>query len=315
MSSRLIVTLLGAAVFLGACTQAPRAVETPAPSLEPAVPATGPPDPVIAAAGDIACPPERSRTRSECAQGATAALITRGDYAAVLALGDLQYDLGSATGFRRSYASSWGRFKAVTHPAPGNHDYGTKGAAGYYAYFGEAAGDPGKGYYSFDLGRWHLIALNSNCFAVGGCERGSAQERWLRDDLAAHPAACTLAYWHHPRFSSGVHGNDERFDAFWRALYEAGADVVLAGHDHDYERFGPQTPDARADERRGLREFVVGTGGRSLYRLLFTRPNSQVRDGSTFGVLALTLHAESYDWRFVPVGSGGFTDAGTGRCH
>ena len=197
---------------------------------------------------------------------------------------------------------------------PGNHEYLTRAANGYFSYFGAAAGDPATGYYSFDVGAWHVVALNSNCSAVGGCASGSPQERWLRADLAAHPAACTLAYWHHPRFSSGEHGNEPAYDAFWRDLYAAGADVVLNGHDHDYERFAPQDPSGGSDLARGVREFVVGTGGKNHYRFLTLQPNSQVRDATTFGVLELTLHRTSYDWRFLPEPGKTFTDSGSAVC-
>ena len=162
--------------------------------------------------------------------------------------------------------------------------------------------------------RWHLIALNSNCSEVGGCDAGSPQEEWLRDDLAAHPAACTLAYWHHPRFSSGSHGSDSTYTAFWQALYDAGADVVLSGHDHDYERFAAQTPSGDRDSRRGLRQFVVGSGGKGLRRFSTIRANSEARDATSLGVLELTLGAGAYAWRFRPA-VGSFTDSGSTRCH
>jgi hypothetical protein len=310
--------LIGA-LLLTACSGSP---PPPAQGGRSTSPATSPSsDPVIAAAGDIACDPDISAfnagngTRAACRQRYTADLLTAGTYAAVLVLGDIQYEIGELDDFRRSYAHSWGQVKDITYPVPGNHEYSTPRAAGYFAYFGARAGDPTRGYYSFDVGSWHLIALNSNCGAVGGCGRGSPQERWLRSDLAAHDTMCTLAYWHHPRFSSGLHGDDETYDAFWRALYAARADVVLAGHDHDYERFAPQSPSGKADEARGIREFVVGTGGRSRYPFRLPRPNSEVRNFGTFGVLALTLHASSYDWRFVPEEGKTFADSGRGDCH
>jgi hypothetical protein len=204
--------------------------------------------------------------------------------------------------------------KATTRPAPGNHEYNTAGATGYYAYFGAAAGDPARGYYSYDVGTWHLVALNSNCAAIGGCGAGSAEEQWLRADLAAHPAACTLAYWHHPRWSTGDHGSSAIYDGLWKALYAFGAELVLNGHDHHYERFAPQTAAGALDQARGLREFVVGTGGRSHYGTPTIRANSEVRNSDTFGVLRLTLRPAGYDWRFVPA-AGSFTDAGTASCH
>jgi len=270
-------------------------------------------DPVIAAAGDIACPPGRPVTSSECHQASTAALLARVRPAAVLPIGDDQYETGGLDAFRSAYRPTWGR-EAIVRPVPGNHDYQSDNGTGYYAYYGARAGDPARRYYSYDLGAWHLIGLNSNCSVVS-CAASSAQVRWLRADLAAHPRRCTLAYWHHPRFSSGLHGNQQPVAPLWNALYAGGADLVLNGHDHDYERFDPQTPAGRADARRGIREFVVGTGGRSHYPTLIPRANSQRRNSSTFGVLALTLHRDGYSWRFVPEAGSRFTDSGTGRCH
>ena len=278
-------------------------------------------DPVIAAAGDIACDPDIAAfngargTRGACRQRYTSDLLIDGSYTAVLPLGDIQYEIGTLRDFRRSYDLSWGRLRDISRPVPGNHEYGTPQAAGYYAYFGARAGAPARGYYSYDLGAWHLIALNSNCGAIGGCGRGSPQERWLRADLAAHKTSCTLAYWHHPRFSSGLHGNSDVYTAFWKTLYDAGADVVLVSHDHDYERFAPQDALGRADPARGIREFVVGTGGRSRYPFRTPRPNSEVRNSVAFGILALTLRANSYDWRFVPEAGQSFTDTGSAACH
>ena len=288
---------------------------------------TSPPDGTTVtamAAGDIACAPGARETASACHQRQTSDILLASPLDAVLALGDLQYDCGAASGFRESYDPTWGRLKSVTHPAPGNHEYGTNGAdcdpagqaAGYFGYFGAAAGDPGKGYYSFDVGAWHVIALNSNCSSAGGCGAGSPQEAWLRTDLAAHPAACTLAFWHYPRFSSGVHGNITATKAFWSDLYESGADLVLSGHDHDYERFAPQTPDGVADAARGIREFVVGTGGKG-FRSFPAAPeaNSEARQADTFGVLKLSLRPSGYGWEFVPEAGGTFADSGSASCH
>jgi acid phosphatase type 7 len=214
------------------------------------------------------------------------------------------------------YDPTWGRVKAITRPIPGNHEYGTAGAAGYFAYFGAAAGGPGASYYSFDLGGWHLVALDSNCGAVGGCGPGSPEEVWLAADLAAHAGACTLAYWHHPRFSSGPHGDDPTFVPFWADLHAARADVVLNGHDHDYERFAPQTPTGAPDPVNGIREFVVGTGGGSHETAGTPIASSEVLNATTFGVLKLTLHTSSYDFAFLPVAGSTFTDSGTGvPCH
>jgi hypothetical protein len=254
-------------------------------------------DPVIMAAGDISCNGP-ALAPGECESQQTADLLaaqrdSAEGLAAVLALGDNQYESGSLRAYTTYFAPTWGRFDDILHPAVGNHEYNTPGAQGYYDYFlgaGRATGrvgERGKGYYSFDIGAWHLIALNSNCAAVGGCQTGSPQELWLRMDLATHPAACTLAFFHHGLFSSGEHGRNEgRMFDMWQTLYDAQADVVLVGHDHDYERFAPQTADGQAAPARGIREFVVGTGGRSLYAFRSTIvPNSEVRDADTYGVL------------------------------
>lgn len=277
------------------------------------------PDPKIAAAGDISCDPANANynggqgTASECRQLATSNQLVGANYAAVLALGDNQYEDGAYTKYTTAYDPSWGRVRSSTKPVPGNHEYNTANAAGYYQYFGALAGDPAKGYYSFDIGTWHLVALNSNCSVVS-CAAGSVQEQWLRADLAAHANACTLAYWHHPRFSSGNHGNNTSVAPLYQALYDGNADLVLGGHDHDYERFAPQDPSAVADAARGIRELVVGTGGRSHYAFGTIRANSQVRDSTSFGILELTLHPTGYDWRFLPA-VGSFTDSGSGACH
>lgn len=259
---------------------------------------------VFVGAGDIA-------SCASTGDEATANLLD-GIAGTVFTLGDNAYETGSAAEFNNCYNPSWGRHRARTKPAPGNHDYGTAGAAGYFGYFGSAAGDPAKGYYSYDLGDWHIIALNSNV----ANSAGSVQEQWLRADLAASTKSCTLAYWHHPRFSSGLeHGSDPSLQPLWQALYDANADLVLSGHDHDYERFAPQTPAGVADATRGIREFVVGTGGRSHYNLGTLKANSQVFDSNTYGVLKLTLSTGTYAWQFVPVAGGTFADSGSGSCH
>ncbi len=239
----------------------------------------------------------------------------------ILVLGDAVYEHGSPEEFADCYSSTWGRFKDRTKPVPGNHEYHTQGAEGYFEYFGKAAGNHDKGYYSFDLGEiWHIVALNSNCEEVpGGCEEASPQLRWLKEDLAANKdKRCTLAYMHHPRFSSGKeHGNTHSVKPLWDALYEAGADVVLSGHTHNYERFAPQDPEGEADSERGIREFVVGTGGgeESLHPIGDPIANSEVHNDETFGVLKLTLRPEGYEWRFVPVEGETFSDSGNARCH
>jgi acid phosphatase type 7 len=267
-------------------------------------------DPVMVGAGDIA-------SCQSSGDEATAKLVERMPAATVFTLGDNVYESGTASEFSDCYDPTWGRFKARTGPTVGNHEYHTPGASGYFGYFGRAAGDPDKGYYSYELGRWHIVSLNSECEWVGGCGPASPMVSWLKDDLAAHPRACTLAYFHQPLFSSeSEHGIDPSMRPIWDVLYSAGADVVLNGHDHDYERFAPQTPGGVADPARGIRQFVVGTGGDSLYAsLLPPKPNSQVRNVDTFGVLKLTLRPEGYEWKFVPVAGETFTDSGTDRCH
>jgi hypothetical protein len=266
-------------------------------------------DPVLVGAGDIA---NCNRTQD----GSTAQLLD-GIAGTVVTLGDNAYPDGTPTQFTNCYGPTWGRHKNRTRPSPGNHDYHTAGAAGYYTYFGASASPRDtnctsncQGYYSYNLGGWHIIALNSE-LAHGA---GSAQEQWLRADLAANQNLCTLAYWHKPRFSSGQHGNNSTFQALWQALYEYGADVVLNGHDHTYERFAPQNPGGQADPTRGIREFVVGTGGAGLYPFPAIQANSQVRDNTTWGALKLTLHPTSYDWEFIPVAGQTFTDAGSANC-
>ncbi len=246
--------------------------------------------------------------------GATAQLIAVAHPDLLLPLGDEQYQAATLDAFRSSYGNTWGRFLAVTRPVPGNHEYVTPHAAGYFGYFGARAGDQSKGYYSFDRGRWHFVAINANCGEVGGCAAGSAEEAWLKNDLQKQHADCILAYWHQPRFSSGLHHSDAAYLAFWRDLYAAHADIVLNGHDHDYERFGPQDPNGTSNAR-GIREFVVGTGGRSHYIFTKVEPNSQARNSNTFGVLVLHLRDHDYDWKFQPESGKTFTDAGSGRCH
>jgi hypothetical protein len=280
-------------------------------------------DPVIAAAGDIACAPTDpgynggNGTADRCRQRATSDLLAGAGLAAVLPVGDIQYDSPSAANLAAVYDPTWGRVKSISRPILGNHD---GAGAAYFDYFngpGAAdgpAGPRGRGYYSFDAGSWHLIALNSNCTRVS-CGAGSIQERWLRADLAAHPAACTLAYWHHPRYSSGHDGSHATLSAFWTALHQAGAELVLSGHSHDYERFAPKDGQGKASPT-GMRQFVVGTGGAFMTGLGSSRvAGSEVAQNTTFGVLKLTLHPLSYDWRFEPIAGHSWTDSGSGQCH
>jgi hypothetical protein len=273
----------------------------------------------VVAAGDIACDPGDPDyngglgTLTRCRMLATSNVALGLAPAAVLLLGDNQYHDGTLAKYQASFDPSWGRLKAVTRPAPGNHEYVTAGAQGYYDYFGAAAGDPAKGWYSFELGGWHLVALNSNCASIGGCDVASAQGQWLAADLAAHPGVCTLAYWHHPRFSSGPHGNDPAFLDFWTQLRAAGADLVLNGHDHGYERFAPQSPAGVADPG-GPREMVVGTGGKELTYVVAIAANSEVRNYASLGILELKLYPNGYDWRFLS-DTGTTLDSGRGLCH
>ncbi len=296
--------------------------------------ADGTGDPVIAAAGDIACDPATAPfnggdgTATKCHMKATSAvlqnLLATSNLQRILAIGDTQYQCGGLEAFNQSYGPTWGQssLKAITSPVPGEQEYLTSGGTGcsatpgggYFSYFGSAAGDPSKGYYSFDVGAWHIIALNSVCRNVGGCGLTSPEYTFLQADLAAHPTTCTLAYWHHPRFASSKSGGSKVTAKFWDALYAAGAEVVLNGNQHFYERFAPQTPSQVASSD-GIREFVVGTGGKSLAKFATVQPNSEVRGNSAYGVLELTLHPTSYDWQFIPEAGNTFADSGTTTCH
>jgi hypothetical protein len=272
-------------------------------------PSTG--SPVIVAAGDIA-------SCASTGDEATADLLATID-STIITLGDNAYDDGSVKNYRECYDPTWGRFKDRTLPIPGNHEYLTRGAAGYFEYFGDAVGGPTEGYYSYDLGGWHIVALNSNhcIIEIGGCHVLSPQIRWLKADLTANEdKICTLAYMHHPRFSSGKeHGSTSEVVPLWDTLHEAGADVVLSAHEHNYERFAPQDPDGRLDTERGIREFVVGTGGMSHYEIEAPLTNSEIHNDDTYGVLKVTLRSVGYNWRFIPVEGEVFTDSGHSRCH
>ena len=262
---------------------------------------------VLVGAGDI----------SECnsaGDSATAKLV-QSIGGTVFTVGDNAYRTGTASQFQKCYGPTWGKFKNRTRPAIGNHEYMSKGAAGYWRYFGGRAGPRGKGWYSYSAGAWRVIVLNSNCTKVR-CGKGSEQERWLRAQLAKHNNKCTLAYFHHARFSSDRHhGTSPWVGPFWEALYDYGADVVVSGHAHSYERFAPQTPWGKADASHGIRQFVVGTGGAGFYRMGPARPNSQVRNANTFGVLKLNLHSDGYQWNFIPQAGKSFRDSGHGKCH
>ncbi|HVO58354.1 MAG TPA: metallophosphoesterase [Dongiaceae bacterium] len=269
---------------------------------------------ILVGAGDIA--------GCESLEGAeaTAKLIEQIP-GAVFAAGDLAYEKGTAQEFRDCYGKTWGRFKDRTHPALGNHEYYSGSAQPYFDYWGKQAGPVDKGYYSFDLGNWHIVALNTNCEAkgLGGCAAGSDQETWLRTDLAQHAKACIIAFGHHALYSSGLltkHAIHPEVRDLWRDLYAAHADLILTGHEHSYERFAPQDPDGHRDDENGIREISVGTGGRSHDPLGKALPNSEVRNADSYGVIKLTLEPAKYKWEFIPAnGVEGFHDSGEGACH
>ncbi|MGH7339166.1 MAG: metallophosphoesterase family protein [Candidatus Rokuibacteriota bacterium] len=240
----------------------------------------------------------------------TAALLDRIP-GTVFTVGDNAYPSGTARDFRDCYDPSWGRHRSRTRPVPGNHDYETPGAASYFDYFGANAGPRGDGYYAYRLGAWHVLALNSEISAFPG----SPQYEWLRRELAANPTRCALAYFHTPVFGSGTNGGNPHMQAVWGVLYTTGVDVVVSGHNHSYERFAPQDPDGRPDPSRGIRQFTVGTGGAELTGFAASRPNSDVRNGTSWGVLRLTLVGDGYEWEFVPVAGHTFSDRGSGVCH
>ncbi|MEP7177986.1 MAG: chitobiase/beta-hexosaminidase C-terminal domain-containing protein [Pseudonocardiales bacterium] len=296
-------------------------------------------DPVIMAVGDIACDPANSGYNSgdgdatDCRQKYTAGLVSAaGPVDAVLPIGDEQYGCGGLSAFHQVYDPTWGVQNSKSHPVPGNHEYQTLGgtgcptqhdAAGYYSYFGATAGDPAKGYYSYNLGSWHIVAVNSeSCYsqtnydntATSLCPRGSALETWLRNDLAASPTGCKLVYWHEPRFSSTPGKGDDIVDPLWQDVAAAKVDVVLNGHQHFYERFAQMNAAGAADPN-GTREFILGTGGESFMPLSTRLPTSQASNANTFGVLRMSLHSASYDWNFLPVAGSTFTDSGSTPCH
>lgn len=238
----------------------------------------------------------------------------------VFTLGDNVYPVADYKTLMDCYDTSWGRHKARTRPSQGNHDIigrdTLRDASSYHRYFGANAGDPKDGFYSYNLGSWHIIALNSNKCGGKGCDKGTYQHNWLIKDLEANKTKCTLAYWHVPRFSSGNrHGSNKMMADIWEALYEAGIDIILAGHEHNYERFAPLNPLGEIDKEKGIRSFIIGTGGKSLYGFGEPITGSEVRNADTFGVLKLTLFPKSYHWEFVPVEGGTFHDSGYDFCH
>ena len=273
-------------------------------------PTPAPPgDPVLVGAGDI--------SHSGVGDSATAALLDHivaeagQSTVQVFTTGDNVYTSGTTTQFDTLYHPTWGRHKEITRPSPGNHDYETEGAAGYYDYFGPLAGPSERGYYSYDLGTWHIVSLNTQI----GMAAGSPQHTWLRNDLANSEERCALAYWHKPLFTSGPHGPGRATRPLFRVLYDHDAEVVVTGHNHNYERFAPMTPSGALARRNGVREFVAGMGGRSHYGFGTIQPNSQARNSNTYGVLKLTLRNDSYDWQFVPEEGKAYSDLGTKACH
>jgi acid phosphatase type 7 len=300
--------VVGAAVALAACSASggdvPEATTTTTTTTAAPTTTTAPPPiATVVAAGDLVCLPDQPVTPAECQMEATAQLAESLEPDVVLALGDIQYELGRPEDYV-AYDRTWGRMKAITRPVIGNHEYAGGEAPGYFGYFGEAAHPPG-GWYSFDVGPWHVVVLNSVCGPAGGCHQGSRQYEWLRADLEATTSECILAAWHHPRWSSGIHHSDPTVEPFWQLLAQHGGDLVLGGHDHHYERFAPE---------RGIVQVVVGTGGRSLYPAPFAEAGTVVRDANAFGVLELELHEGSYRGAFRPVPGRPFSDEFSADC-
>lgn len=293
----------------GSGPESPTPVPTPAPT---------PNFPVIVAAGDISCDSATPQLPCKSKETSDLAIAERALRSAVvlLPLGDLQYEAGTLAEFNRSYHSTWGRLNDIARPVPGNHEYDTRAAAGYFSYFsqrGVNVGAPTEGWYEHSVGDWHFVALNSNCGAVGGCGTNSAQYRWLQSALAANRRKCTVAYMHHPFLSSGPNGSTPALQAMMRLLYNSNTEIVLAGHDHSYERFNPITPEDVPDAAKGLRLFVVGTGGRDLYTFNRTLPNSEFRYNQNYGVLRIVMKEAAYDWEFVNI-AGIIIDRGSGVC-
>jgi predicted MPP superfamily phosphohydrolase len=273
-------------------------------------------DPKIIAVGDIQCY-SSSPHPEKCKSNEEANIATLQKPKAILLLGDEQYRRGTYEDFKKYLDNSWGKLTTIIFPIIGNHDYLTSGASGFYEYFRgkNPAISLDKSYYSFNIGDWHLIALDTNCEQVGGCTPVSNQYKWLEKDLIDNKSKCVLAYFHHPLFSSGNHGNNYVSKSFWDLLYKYHADVVLNGHEHVYERFAPQTPSGKLDTKNGIRQFTVGTGGGPLYKFTNIKPNSEIRNNTAYGILSLTLKSASYSWKFLPLDEGAFTDSGSTSCH
>ena len=323
-----LVAVFGALAFVGLALWTVEPVINPSgsesggqdavPEITP-VGTAAPTDPVLVGAGDIAaCTQENDEETALLLDQIVAGSLAAGAETVVFTAGDNAYENGTLGEYEQCYGPTWGRHKDRTRPATGNHEYALGNADGHFQYFGAAAGSPGQGYYSFELGSWHIVVLDTgdHCQIVS-CAAGSPQEQWLRADLAANPSVCTLAIWHDPLFTSGPRPASARYLApLWRALYDYGADVIVNGHEHNYERFAAQTADGLLDPNYGIRQFVAGTGGNGHRSFEALRvPHSEVADDATYGVIRFTLHPAAYDWEFVPVAGGTFRDSGAGECH
>jgi hypothetical protein len=327
----MLVACLILAVFLGACQPAPTPAPptaTPAPTLTytplPTATITLTPTPADTATPEATPTPAQIELIGageivNCGNpgyGITADLLAQFPGVTIFTAGDNSNVIGTPNEFKKCFGPTWGRFLASIHPAVGDHEYYNKGAKAYFDYFGAAAGTPGQGWYSYDLGGWHIIVLNSQCAQIGGCEAGSAQEKWLKDDLAAHPAHCSMAVWHIPRYNLSLAQGLPFLDDIWNDLYKAGVELVVNAHHYYYARFAPMDPSGKADDARGIREFIVGTGGSPLDKRNWTcSRNCQAFEHDTLGLLKLTLHPDGYDWAFVPEPGKTFNDAGSGTCH
>jgi acid phosphatase type 7 len=228
-------------------------------------------------------------------------------------LGDIAYERGTEAEFK-CFDAAYGQFKNISYPSPGNHEYYSPNATGYYAYYGSRAGNPKQGYYTYKLGNWRIYALNSNCDSIGGCDKNSPQIKWLKQTLLSNPSQCSLAYWHHPRFSSGRHGNAAFMQDMWALVAKAGVEIVLSGHDHTYERFAPLDSSGKPNPK-GTRAFVIGTGGRSFYAFSNPQAHSQIKQNSSLGVTKFVLEPNGYSWEFIAASGSNFKDSGTGKCY
>lgn len=275
----------------------PTSTDTPVPTATPAI---------LLGAGDISICGQKGDDET--------ALLLEVENGEIFTAGDNSNEDGFMYQYQKCFEPSWGRLMNRLHPVPGNHDYYGDDGKSYYEYFGERAGPPGKGYYSYDLGAWHIVALNSNCDYVS-CRPDSAQLKWLREDLEANKTQCTLAYWHDPMVGSALHDYYYGVLPFWEALYDYGAEIIVNGHNHIFEVFSPQNPELKPDLENGIAQFIVGTGGASHYSFTDIKPNSIIRDNTSFGIIKFKLFENQYEWEFIPVAEGDFTSTGSGLCH